>query len=94
MAINYFVGWEQQDLEVELRAAQEELAAGKATIRTASADVGVWSQVENSLTSRIEMLLQGLNRLDPVNYPIDQVSRTAAFRCVISGGPEACRDGS
>ena len=88
MAINYFVGWDQQDLETELRAAQEELAAGKATIETGSADVRVRSQVENSLTSRIEMLLQALNRLDPEAYPADQISRTSGFKCVISGGPE------
>jgi hypothetical protein len=84
MAVNYFIGWNVQDLETELRAAQEDLATGRATIRTASGDVGQWSQVENSLTARIAMLLQALNRLEPVRYPIGQVTRSSEVRLVFN----------
>ena len=91
MAINYFVGWSQQELVEELVAAQEDLAAGKATVRAESGGEGggvrIQSQMDISAVSRIELLLQALNRIDPVTYPADQISRTGSFRCVISGGP-------
>jgi hypothetical protein len=84
MALNLFLGWNLEDIEDALRAAQEDLAAGRATVRVASADVGVWSQVENSLISRIEMLLQAANKLDPIKYPIEQVTRSTTYRCVFN----------
>jgi len=90
--LNLFIGWDREDLETELRAAQEDLAAGKATVRMASADVGVWSETENSLTSRIEMLLQALSRIAPQDYPPAQVTRSSSFRMVFNSQIRAACD--
>jgi hypothetical protein len=90
MPINYFIGWDQGDLEEALRAAQEELAVGRATVGANSADVGIRSEVEQSITARIELLLQALNKLDPVTYPIDQVNRISSFKAVLNSVPPGC----
>lgn len=84
MAINYFIGWDQEDLETELRAAQEDLAAGKATTEGRAGDVTSRSQMEQSCQQRIKLLLKALNALDPETYPIDQVTAITATRVCFS----------
>jgi hypothetical protein len=74
MALNPFIGWNQQDLEAELRRAQEDLAAGKTITQNRSGDVGKVEQVEASALTRIRQLLIALNKLDPTTYPADQIS--------------------
>ena len=80
MAINYFIGWSIKDLETELRAAQEDLAAGKSTIQAGSGDASVQNRVEKSIEARIEQLLIALNKQDAEKYPLDQVSRITQTR--------------
>lgn len=82
MAINYFIGWSVDELRTELRAAQEDLAAGKSITRSGAGEASFENQVEKSIESRIQLLLQALNKLDPATYPIDQV--TAIDRVKIS----------
>ena len=74
MAINYFIGWSQQDLEEALREAQEDLAQGKSTIAAQGGDSRIGSQVDLSAQERIKMILKALNLLDPDTYPIASVS--------------------
>ena len=75
MAINYFIGWSVAELEAELRLAQEDLSACKATIQAGAGDASTQSRVDKSAESRIEMLLKALNALDPVKYPAASITR-------------------
>ena len=84
MAINYFLGWGIADLERELRVAQEDLAAGKAPTGAGSGDANVQSQVEQNAMSRIKLLLQALNKLDPEKYPADDVTAITQTRIAFS----------
>lgn len=72
--MNPFIGWSQADLEVELRRAQEDLAAGKQIIENRSGDVGKREQIESSAMSRIRLILRALNALDPNTYPPSMIS--------------------
>ena len=80
MAINYFIGWAQADLEAELRAAQEDLAAGKATISAQGGDTRVGSAVERSAEERIRLLLRALSALDPEAYPPESINPITSTR--------------
>jgi len=80
MALNYFIGWTQSELELELRAAQEDLAAGKATISAGAGDANTASRIEKSCEERIRMILQALNKLDPDTYPLDQITPISETR--------------
>lgn len=80
MAINYFIGWEVEYLERELRSAQEDLAAGKAAIQAGAGDVSVQNRVEKSIEARIELLYKALNKADPDTYPIDEITRITATK--------------
>lgn len=84
MAINYFVGWSQKDLEAELRAAQEDLAAGKSLIASRAGDVGTNSQIAESAQNRIKMLLAALNKIDPTNYPVADITAITSSRACFS----------
>jgi hypothetical protein len=84
MAINYFIGWNQQDLEGELRVAQEDLAAGKATIMAQAGEARSGSQMEETAQNRIKMILRALNKLDPENYPVDQITAITSTRVCFS----------
>lgn len=84
MAINYFIGWSVAELEAELRLAQEDLAAGKATIQSAAGDASTQSRVDKSTESRIEMILKALNLKDPEKYPADQITRITSTKAAFS----------
>lgn len=84
MAINYFIGWNQGDLEEALRNAQEDLAAGKASIQAGAGDASAQHRVEKSITSRIQMIYKALNLADPVTYPIEQISAITAVKVAFS----------
>ena len=84
MAINYFVGWNQQELEEELVSAQEDLAAGKATVMAQAGEARSGSEVELSAQARIKQLLKALNLLDPTTYPIDLVTAVTSTRACFS----------
>jgi len=84
MAINYFIGWEQEDLERELRAAQEDLAAGKSMIQSSAGDAEGRFMREASITERIKALLKALNVVDPATYPIDQISAITVTKVALS----------
>lgn len=75
MALNYFIGWSVEELEAELRLAQEDLAAGKATISAGAGDANTASRVDKSAEARIEMILKALNLLDPERYPSASITR-------------------
>jgi len=80
VAIDYFIGWNQQDLETELRAAQEDLASGKATIAARGGDSSVGSQVDMSAQERIKLILKALNAIDPDTYPIASITAITRSR--------------
>ncbi len=84
MALNYFIGWSQGDLEAELRAAQEDLAAGKVLTQNRAGEAGSSSQVDQSAQQRIQLILKALNLLDPETYPLDQVTAVTTTRACFS----------
>lgn len=84
MAFNYFIGWNQQDLEAELRSAQEDLAAGKSTIAAQGGDSRIGSQVDLSAQERIKLILKALNAIDPTTYPLASVSAITTTRACFS----------
>lgn len=84
MAINYFAGWSRQELETELRAAQEDLAAGKATVSAQAGEVRNGSQVEMSAPERIKMILRALNKIAPEDYPAADVTAITSTRAAFS----------
>jgi len=84
VAINYFIGWTQQQLEIELQAAQEDLAAGKSTIAAQGGDSRIGSQVELAPQERIKLILKALNALDPDNYPIADITSVNLTRAAFT----------
>jgi hypothetical protein len=84
MAFNPFIGWSVEDLEEELRAAQEDLAAGKSTTKVGAGDANVESMTDKSPEARIELLLRALNLQDPVKYPIAQITRITMTKAAFS----------
>lgn len=82
MAFNAFIGWSRQDLETELRRAQEDHAAGKTIVSSNSGDVGKTEALSSSPVQRIRQLLIALNRLAPDDYPFADVSPTNRTRAV------------
>lgn len=84
MALNYFIGWSQEDLETELRAAQEELARGKNFSEIASEGTSSRAEIETKAKERIELLLEALYLLDPDTYPLTSISRTTRTKGVFS----------
>jgi hypothetical protein len=75
MAINYFIGWSVQELEAELRLAQEDLAAGKSITNSGAGDASMASRIDKSSEARIEMILKALHRLCPEKYPATEIAR-------------------
>jgi hypothetical protein len=84
MAFNPFLGKSQEWLETELSNAQRDFSRGKATVGATSADMSIRSEVEISLTQRIQLILRALNRIDPTTYPIEQISPISATKAVFS----------
>jgi hypothetical protein len=84
MAINYFINWSREDLERELRLAQEDLSAGKSTTRAGAGDASVENRVEKSVEERIKLLLKALNAIDPTAYPIDSISAITRTKAAFS----------
>lgn len=82
MAINYFIGWSQSQLETELRAAQEDMAAGKQIVQSGAGDASMQNRIEKSVEQRIQLLLKSLNALDPDTYPISDVTAITTTRAV------------
>jgi hypothetical protein len=74
--MDYFIGWDQTDLETELRKAQKELAAGKTITGTGAGDTNTNKAVQIEILARIEMILAKLSLLDPVTYPPASVNPT------------------
>jgi hypothetical protein len=69
MAVDYFIGWTQVELETELRRSQEELARGKSITQASAGDSSFQFKLEQTIRERISMLLFKLNQLDPDTYP-------------------------
>ena len=84
MAINYFFGWTESELLEVLVAAQEDLAAGKASVLSRAGEVEGRSMMEQSAQQRIKLLLKALNAINPTDYPIDQVTAVTATRVCFS----------
>lgn len=84
MAIDYFIGWSQEDLEAELRAAQEDLAAGKSTTQAGAGDASVQNRVEKSIEERIKLLYRALNKKDAIKYPIAQITAITQTKAALS----------
>lgn len=82
--LNPFINWNQQDLETELRRAQEDYAAGKTIVQNRSGDVGKVEQSEASAIARIKQILLALNKLDPVTYPLEQISSVSRTKAIFS----------
>jgi hypothetical protein len=90
VAINYFAGWSQSDLETALEAAQADLASGKSTIGAGSGLVSIRSQVELTPQRRIELILKALNAINPSQYPITSVTITDVLRVGFSQTTPSC----
>jgi len=73
MAFNPFIGWTQADLETQLRAAQEELAAGKMLTSNSVGDTSFTAEREGSIIKRIEQIYRALNVLDSDTYPLASI---------------------
>lgn len=84
MAFNPFLGWSQQELETELRRAQEDYAAGASLESTGSGDLQSRNRIETSAVKRIEQLYRALSALDPERYPASQIARTTSTRIVFA----------
>jgi hypothetical protein len=82
--LNLFIGWSQQDLETELRRAQEDIAAGKTITQNRSGEVGKVETVEASATARVRQILTALNKLDPATYPADQITPRNRMKAAFS----------
>lgn len=94
MAVNYFVGRSQDELEGFLRAAQDDLAAGKTVQDASSGDVSKRENISKSIESRIRMILQALTNLDPGKYPPSQSFATQEYRVTFSGAPSIITQGN
>ncbi len=84
MGINYFLGWNKEDLLRSLREAQEDLAAGKTIMSAGAGDANSASRVEKSIEARILMLLKALNAIDPDNYPIGSITAITQTKIAFS----------
>jgi len=69
MALNYFIGWSTEKLELALLLAQDDLAAGASLESAGSGDVNSRNKTELSPQERIKMILKALNLKDPEKYP-------------------------
>ncbi len=91
MAFNPFIGWSREDLETELRSAQEDYAAGKSATRSGAGDAMSESRIESAPLERIKQLLRALNAIAPADYPIASITgndRTRGVfwsRCNVNG---------
>ena len=81
MAISYLIGLTKNQLEVQLRRAQDELLAGKTAIGSGAGDLTFNHQVQLQITERIKMILKRLSEIDPVGYPPEDT--TPIDRCQI-----------
>lgn len=82
--MNPFIGWDVEDLEEALRAAQEDLADGKTITRSGAGDANSENKVDKSPEQRIELLYKALNAADPVKYPIEQITRITMTKAAFS----------
>lgn len=73
MAFNPFIGWTQAELELELRRAQDDFAAGASVSSSSAGDTTGSYRGELSAKRRIELILKALYLLDPATYPLDQI---------------------
>lgn len=87
MAINYFIGWTTDDLQRALREAQEDLAAGKATIQAGAGDASAQSRIEKSAEARIQLILRALYAIDPETYPLADITPITQTRVTFSFNP-------
>src|SRR5271169_930709 len=87
MPVNYFLGRSQQQLEADLKAAQDDLAAGKNVQTASSGDVRKEDRIEKSIEARILMILQALNLIDPTAYPNTLITPLRSTRIILSETP-------
>lgn len=71
---NPFIGWSKTDLEIALRAAQNEYAAGVQIASVGAGDTNVSGSVQVTILERIRQIYQALFLIDPVTYPIDKIT--------------------
>ena len=74
---NYFEGWTEADLVIELRKCQEDMAAGASLVTSNSEGNGFGLRSEVSIQERFERIRYALSILNPTTYPPRQtVDRT------------------
>lgn len=88
MALNYFIGWSQADLETALRRAQEDLAAGKSIESTRAGDVGKTERHEKDIETRIELILSALSKIAPELYPAAETRKVTRAKANFWAGNE------
>lgn len=69
MAMNPFIGRSFEQLECDLRAAQDDLAAGKTIESSGVGETRKKERFDSSPRERIRNILNVLSKLDPAKYP-------------------------
>ncbi len=49
--------------------------------------ISVYNQLELTIKERIRTILRALNKLDPDNYPLDQISPASQTRIIFNSAP-------
>lgn len=73
-----------EELERELKGAQEDLSAGSTMTRAGAGDAQADSRVDKSPEERIKLLYKALNRLDAVRYPIADITPIDRTKIIFS----------
>ena len=80
MAFNPFIGRSKTQLKLDLQYQQDNLAANKSITMNGVGETRKAEKINKSIESTIAQILRALNALDPVNYPIDQITRDRQTR--------------
>jgi hypothetical protein len=74
MAFNPFMGRSLETLQADLKAAQDDLAAGKTIQSSGVGETRKTEHIDTNPRERIRAILFALNKLDGVKYPLCQIS--------------------
>ena len=70
MAFSYFSTWTEAELLIELRKVEEEIMRGSQVVSAGAGDVSTSVQIQIDIRERWLLIMQALNALNPVTYPL------------------------